>query len=79
MIRSINIVNNNTYIYLINIINRPVVDIIELIIKGQWVFVAVKVAIRIKFLIIVGFFIFVSTCILERVISHLEGMCSDHK
>ena len=29
--------------------------------------------------IIVGFFIFVSTCILERVFSHLEGMCSDCK
>ena len=28
---------------------------------------------------IVGFFIFVSTCILERVFSHLEGMCSDCK
>ena len=27
--------------------------------------------------VIVGFFIFVSTCILERVFSHLEGMCSD--
>ena len=25
------------------------------------------------------FFIFVSTCILERVFSHLEGMCSDCK
>ena len=30
-------------------------------------------------IIIVGFFIFVSTCILERVFSHLEGMCSDCK
>ena len=29
--------------------------------------------------IIVGFFIFVSTCILERVFPHLEGMCSDCK
>ena len=29
--------------------------------------------------IIVGFFIFVSTCILEWVFSHLEGMCSDCK
>ena len=29
--------------------------------------------------IIVGFFISVSTCILERVFFHLEGMCSDHK
>ena len=29
--------------------------------------------------IIVGFFIFISTCILERVFSHLEGMCSDCK
>ena len=29
--------------------------------------------------VIVGFFIFVSTCILERVFSHLEGMCSDCK
>ena len=28
---------------------------------------------------IVGFFIFVSTYILERVFSHLEGMCSDCK
>ena len=28
---------------------------------------------------IVGFFIFVSTCILERVFSHLEGMCSNCK
>ena len=28
---------------------------------------------------IVGFFIFVSTCILERVFFHLKGMCSDHK
>ena len=28
---------------------------------------------------IVGFFIFVSTCILERVFFHFEGMCSDHK
>ena len=27
----------------------------------------------------VGFFISVSTCILERVFSHLEGMCSDCK
>ena len=27
---------------------------------------------------IVGFFIFVSTCILEWVFFHLEGMCSDH-
>ena len=29
--------------------------------------------------VIVGFFIFVSTCILERVFSLLEGMCSDCK
>ena len=28
---------------------------------------------------IVGFFISVSTCILEPVFFHLEGMCSDHK
>ena len=30
-------------------------------------------------LTVVGFFIFVSTCILERVFFHLEGMCSDYK
>ena len=30
-------------------------------------------------LVIVGFFIFVMSCILEWVFFHLEGMCSDHK
>ena len=32
-----------------------------------------------KMHIIVGLFISVSTCILEQVFFHLEGMCSDHK
>ena len=32
-----------------------------------------------KYFAIVGFFIFVSTCILEWVFSHLEGMCSNCK